>query len=281
MPRIEVRPAIASSPLSLVLIARPPDTALTDMLADWRKVLDKRKQPYEIILVDERSAEATETVADLPDVQLIRLSERTGFGAALRAGIAAARHPLLCYCTGDRQYDPADLNKMLEAIDKVDLVTGFRVWQQAPRWLRIAGLLWRAVSRAALGIPLERPPGWLGWSGFWRRKLLRWVFGVYVGDPECAFRLARRETVADLPLQSDGTFVHAELLAKANFVEAYLVEVPVAYRPPAPGPIAALGVGRPAWRDIRRVFSRPRFRKEAAPVVPAPPTQELSVSSEN
>lgn len=264
MPRIEERPAISTSPLSLVLIARTLDAAVADVVTDWRKVLDKRKQPYEIIVVNEKADGPAEAIPDLPGVQLLRSSERSGFGAALRTGIAAAQHPLLCYCTGDHQYEPADLNKLLGAIDKVDLVTGFRVWQQAPRWMRIAGLLGRSLSRIALGLPLERPPGWLGWSGFWRRRLVRWVFGVYTGDPECAFRLMRRQVVAYLPLQSDGTFVHTELLAKANFAEAYLGEVPVTYHPPSPGSGTAIGTDKPAWRDLRRVYSSPRFRKDAS-----------------
>src|SRR3712207_7375995 len=46
-----------------------------------------------------------------------------------------------------------------------------------------------------------------------RRWVARWVFGVGLHDPECPFRLARREVVTRFPLQSAGPFALVEMLA--------------------------------------------------------------------
>ena len=94
------------------------------------------------------------------------------------------------------------------------------------------------------------------------------LFGLRVWDPDCAFKLFRRSILESIPIQSNGTFVHAELLAKANFLGCLMAEVPI-------GRLAGAfkGVAEPppadGWRDARSVFRRPEF---AAPVVPCQDT---------
>jgi hypothetical protein len=72
------------------------------------------------------------------------------------------------------------------------------------------------ASRVVIGVPLMPRVCWLGSEGRGRRWVARWVFGVRVLDPECPFRLARREIFQHLPIQSSGPFVQVEMLAKAN-----------------------------------------------------------------
>ena len=48
--------------------------------------------------------------------------------AALRAGLEAARYPLVCYGTADKRDRAADLDLLLKEIDKVDLVSGYRAF---------------------------------------------------------------------------------------------------------------------------------------------------------
>ena len=48
-----------------------------------------------------------------------------------RTGLAAAQYPLFFYSTCDRQYLPADLRRLLDLIDQVHLVSGFRKWGAA------------------------------------------------------------------------------------------------------------------------------------------------------
>jgi glycosyltransferase involved in cell wall biosynthesis len=283
------RPKISDAALSLVLVARDNSAALADVVAAWKKALQKRKQPFEIIVVesggsDELGQRLGELAAAVPELKTVRLDSpeslcekgvrplpsqgvrplfRTGsqgFGTALKSGLAAAQYPLLCYCWADGRYDPADLTTMLTAIDKVDLVAGCRQVALAPRWLRVTGLVWRMLMRAALGIPLQPRLCWPGWTGFWRRAFVRWVFAVAVDDPDCALHLCRREVLAQIPIQSRGSFVHAEIIAKANFRGAYLAQVPVSHRSPRNGKDSpANRPETPTWRDIRRVLTNPDF----------------------
>src|ERR1700739_759411 len=99
-----------------------------------------------------------------------------------------ARPPLVLTASCDRQFDPGDLPKLLEKIDKVDLVTGIRVWRPVPFWLRGLGVMYRVVARIVFGVTLERRAAWLGWSGYPRRWLARWAFGLRVQDADCLLR---------------------------------------------------------------------------------------------
>jgi hypothetical protein len=153
----------------------------------------------------------------------------------------------------------------LEAIDAVDLVTGYRCSQRVPLWFRIPETMYRLFLRIVLGIPTERRPCWLGRSGWRRRWLARWALSVLVDDPECAFRLYRRALFERIPIQSNGSFAHIEIMAKANFMGAMLTQVPVAYQAPTDG-IPPYGLEDASRSEIAAVLSNPQF----LPPVPEP-----------
>jgi hypothetical protein len=198
---------------------------------------------------------------------VLRHAEHRGQGAALRTALAAAAKPLLFYTTADRQYQPSDLPRLLAEIDKVHIVSGFRLWQPVPTALRWLGRLWRLFLRVLLGLSAEPLPGWLGGREHLYRALCRVVFALRMQDVNCAFRLCRREIFARIPIQSEGDFVHTEILAKANFLGCYMNdEVTIAYRP------REGAVRERMWQDGKRVFARPDFGPPVlAPAEPAQP----------
>jgi glycosyltransferase involved in cell wall biosynthesis len=278
------RPAIAGAPLSVVLPAHNAAAILAPLLEEWSKCLDGLGREYEILLVDDGSSDDTRAQAEAlarlrPRLRILRHAQQRGFGAALRTGIDEARQPLLFYTTCDRQYRPEDLGRLLGTIDKVDLVSGLRLWRPLPGWLQVLHAVWRGVLRVLFGAAPPARSTWLGWDGFGRRLLARWIFGVRLQDPECSFRLFRRSLFARIPIQTDGPFAQVEILAKANFLGALMAEEPVSYLPPD-RPTEA--VDSPAREKVRaeawRLFNDPDFgppqlppAPEAAPPAPAPP----------
>jgi glycosyltransferase involved in cell wall biosynthesis len=272
MPDLAPLPPMADQPISVVLLVRNDELHLESVVSDWTTLLDGLKREYELILVDDGSADRTAELtaaltAQLPRLRALRHEQTRGDGAALRTGLEAATKPLLFYTTADRQYDVVDFTKLLPEIDKVHIVSGFRQWQPVPRALRWLGFAYRVFLRVFFSLTLERRTGWLGWNEWGYRLLARVVFALRLQDVNCLFRLFRREIFARIPIQSDGEFVHVEVLAKANFLGTYMNdEIPVTHRPRQQMPAG------PSWgKDFRRVFSHPDFGPAVLPTAVAPP----------
>jgi glycosyltransferase involved in cell wall biosynthesis len=277
MPDATERAPIATQPISLVLVAHNAAVDLEVVLRAWSSFLDSLTRTNEIILVNDGSTDETAMLADMlasrsSRLRIIHHASRQGFGAALRSGIPSAQYPLLVYSTCDRQYNPNDLKRHLELIDKVDLVVGYRNWLQMPRLLRSLGSLYRGLVRVLLGIPLEPLPCWLGESGQLKRWLARWAFGVRVLDVECALRLFRRSIFTRIPIQSHGPFVQVEILAKANFLGCWMAEAPVSYQPPqSPGVQEFAKPTDSFLAEAYRVFNDPYFGPATLPGPTAAP----------
>jgi glycosyltransferase involved in cell wall biosynthesis len=266
MPELTPLPPIADQPISVILLAHNEELHLEAVISEWTAILDGLHRDYELLLVNDGSSDRTAALAEtlaarLPRLRVLSHAEHRGQGAALRTGLATATKPLLFYTTADRQYQAADLKKLLAEIDKVHLVSGFRLWQPVPRGLRWLGRAWRIFLRVFLGLSLEPLPGWLGWREYLYRTLCRVVFALRLQDINCVYRLCRREIFARIPIQSDGDFVHTEVLAKANFLGCYLNDEVTVTHQPRPG-----AVRERMWKDGRCVFAHPDF---GPPVLPA------------
>jgi glycosyltransferase involved in cell wall biosynthesis len=257
------RQPIASSPLTVILPAHNAEACVAESVRAWTEFLDSLERDYEIILVDDGSSDGTaKAAAELAEqrsrLKVLTHSSPHGFGACLRTGLAAARHLLVCYSTcgatpaARQAYQPRELQRLLDRIDRVDLVSGYRAGRPLPPLLRAAGFLWRWFVRIVFGIPLDPLPGWLGGKACAYQKLIRLLFGVRIGDIDSAFKLFRREIFDKIPIQSDGEFVHAEILAKANFIGCLMDEVELEE--------AAEWRSDPRrFSELREVFRFPKF----------------------
>jgi len=251
------RSPIATSPLSIVLVAHNAEARLAQNIRGWTEVLDSLQRDYEIILVDDGSSDGTakagaDLAAGQPRLKVLTQQSPGGFGAALRTGLTAAQHPLVCYSTCDVTYQTRQLQRLLDRIDKVDVVSGYRAGRPVPPLLRTTGFFWRWLVRIIFGIPLDPLPGWLGGKSHAYQKLIRLLFGVRLGDTDSAFKLFRREIFDKIPIQSDGEFVHAEILAKANFTGCLMDEV-------ALDEVAEWRSDPRRFSELRSVFRQPDF----------------------
>jgi glycosyltransferase involved in cell wall biosynthesis len=287
MPELPRLPPIASQPLSVVLLAHNRAHHLETVLSSWVTFLNGLDRDYEIIVVDDGSTDGSAALSDklasnYRRVQVLRHERTRGEGAALRTALSVARHPLLFYTLCDPHYQPADLGRLLRKrtdpqkpeleLDHVHILSGSRGGRPPPWPWRVAGRFWRAVCRVLFGQAPERLPGWLGWKRHFARMLARVLFGVRYHDVACPFRLHRREIFARIPLQSDGLFVHVEILAKANYLGLVMgEEVPL---DPGHYPPLAERWSREELRqllaDARRVIRHPDFGPAIVESLPAP-----------
>jgi glycosyltransferase involved in cell wall biosynthesis len=266
MPELPTLPPIADAPLSVILLARDDAAHLEAVTAGWVTFLNGLGREFELILVEDGSRDGSaELVGTLgerhPHLRVIRHDFPLGEGAALSAGFAAARHPLVVCSRCEPRYQPGDTRKLLKEIDKVHVVSGFRAGLPVPPAVRLLGRLYASFCVVVFSHAPLRSPGWLGWKRQLGRWLVRAAFGVRSRDVGCPFRLFRREILARIPLQSRGSFARVELLAKANFLGHLIAEeVPLGDRQ---HPVVPEGLRHERLRDVladaRRVFSRPDF----------------------
>jgi glycosyltransferase involved in cell wall biosynthesis len=237
---------------------------LEPIAENWLRALARLDRSVELILINDASTDETATIAAKlaarhPELKVLTHEARGGFGACLRTALATSQYPLIFYTACDYPYPPADLIKLLAVIDTVDIASGCRT-DPVPNWLMRLGTMYRVFARIVVGTQPESRPGWLGWR-WWRQNVkLRLLFGLRLWDATSAFKLYRRSVLDRIPIQSNGDFVHAELLAKANFLGCLMIEVPIGrlaggFRG-VPEPAAPAGA-----KDARRVFRNPDFVK--------------------
>lgn len=123
-----------SSALSLVVPAFNESGRLPRTLASIASVLPRLADEVELVVVDDGSDDDT---ADLAErfaataalaVRVVRLGRNRGKGAAVAAGVAAARHPLVAFTDADSPYDLASLAPMLAALasERCEVAIGAR-----------------------------------------------------------------------------------------------------------------------------------------------------------
>lgn len=278
MPDLPPLPPIASAPLSVVLLAHNAEAHLEAVLQDWSAFLEGLGRPYELLLVDDVSTDKTADCAAalaerFPSLRLLRHQQPPGEGAALRTGLAQASHPLLFYAPCEPRYQPCHLQALLAEqtagpegeeprplIDTVHLTSSYHAGVPVPLPWRITGWLYRLLCRVIINAAPPPRPGWLSWGRIGAWLLCRIVFGIRNRDVTCPVRLLRREILQRMPLQSDGCFVHAEILAKANFLTLLVSDdVPLGSRQKPVPPLPRSETAGQMWSDGWRVFWRPEF----------------------
>lgn len=166
--------------------------ALPGIVDNWLRVLEKLGRPFQLILIDDGSTDGGGVPANRSGhLVMLRHDQRQGTGAAWRTGLASAHQPLVLFTACDYPYSPADIKKLLEAIDSADIACGCRT-EPAPRALRWLGQAYRIAARVLFGLPLQPRPGWPGWHSWWTSARDRMKYGVRVHDPKCAFKLIRK-----------------------------------------------------------------------------------------
>ncbi|MBM3984972.1 MAG: glycosyltransferase, partial [Planctomycetes bacterium] len=118
--------------LSVVLPCLDEEGSLPPLLDELDRVLGRSGRSFEIVCVDDASRDGTADVvrrlaASRPHVRLLRHAARCGQSAALASGFRVARGAVILTLDADGQNDPADLPRLLSALDAgADAACGVR-----------------------------------------------------------------------------------------------------------------------------------------------------------
>ena len=145
---------------SVVVPVRNEADNISPLIAELKTVMTAL-QPYEIVIVDDGSDDATpEVLRDqaraCPELRVIRHRSSAGQSAAITTGVNEARAGIIITLDGDGQNDPADIPALLDRFREADnpdllLVTGERQIRRDSPPKRLSSRVANAVRGTLLG----------------------------------------------------------------------------------------------------------------------------------
>ena len=130
--------------VSLVLPAFNEEGAVRRVVRTFQVALEAAGVPYEILVVDDGSTDATAREAGSADAYVIQSPHNLGYGLALRRGILAAKYPYVLICDADGTYPTSASSELIALAEHFDMVVGARMG----RHFRGRGV--RALARIGL-----------------------------------------------------------------------------------------------------------------------------------
>jgi len=185
----------------------------------------------EVVVADNGSTDGSVELAEGRGARVIRVAER-GYGAALRAGIAAARGPFIIMGDADDSYDFADVPRFVEKLRE-----GFDV---------VMGNRFRGGIKPGAMPPLHKYFGNPGLTA-----LLNTLFHVGIGDSYCGMRGFSRALYDRLDVRSSGMEFALEMIIKFAQIGARITEIPIILWPDKRGRAPHLRSFRDGWRSLR------------------------------
>src|SRR6186997_775844 len=115
--------------LSVVVPAYNEASRIGDSLERMLPYLERRQKSFEVIVVDDGSADATTDVARQfahRGVFVLELARNRGKGAALRHGVVASSGDVVLLCDADLSTPIEEVEKLEARLPEADLVLGSR-----------------------------------------------------------------------------------------------------------------------------------------------------------
>jgi len=162
-----------SRAVSLIIPAFDEAAHIAQQMCLLRDVLKESGWEFEIIVVDDGSADGTARAAAESgcDARILRHRRNRGYGAALKTGIGAATFDWILITDADGTYPPASIPILLGHAGHAEMVVGAR-------------------TGPSVSIPIERRPA---------KAFLRWLASYLAGrklpDLNSGMRLIRKDLV--------------------------------------------------------------------------------------
>ena len=206
-----------------------------------RRLQEALPEEHEILFVDDGSSDSTwnrlEQLHEPNRVRLVKLRAPSGKSAALMAGFARTRAPIVFTMDGDLQDDPDEIPKFLAKMEEgYDLVSGWKRVRRDPWHKVLPSRVFNAVMRRATGLRLH--------------------------DMNCGFKCYRGELARSLLIYGDQ---HRFIPVFAVHRGFRVAEVEVRHHPRRHGR-SKYGVSRLAkgFLDLGTVLLRTRYRSRPA-----------------
>ena len=199
---------------------------------------------YELLVVDDASTDNTGAMADEiatqdPHVRVVHHPVNRKLGGSLKTGFASVTGDLVLYTDADLPFDMDELIKACRVMRhyEADIVSAFRLDRTGEGYVRVV-------------------------YSFFYNAMVRYMFGVKMRDVNFAFKLCRRSIFDHVTLESEGSFIDAELVISARRYGYKVVQFGVDYFPRTRGvstlssPTVIVKILREMWQlraKLRRI----------------------------
>jgi glycosyltransferase involved in cell wall biosynthesis len=206
----------AGERLSLVAPFWNEEDMVATMLRVARDTLDSLVKDgvigsYEIVCVNDASTDNTAALLDGfaasdPAIRVVHHEGNRGLGGAVRSGLGAATGDVVLYTDADLPFDLRETARLLHILRayQADVVSGYRLDRRSEGFRR-------TLYSAAYNL------------------LIRFSLGLRIRDVNFACKLLRRRVVDAVTLESEGSFIDAELMARADRMGFRIVQVGLDY----------------------------------------------------
>ena len=203
---------------------------------------------FEVLIIDDASTDATGKLADEMAavdrrVRVVHHPKNRKLGGSLKTGYSEATGELVLYSDADLPFDMDELVKACRVMRhyEADIVSAYRFDRTGEGPVRV---VYSAIYNT----------------------LVRILFGVRMRDINFAFKLTRRRVLDVVQLQSEGSFIDAELIVRAMGHGFKVVQFGVDYFPRTRG-ISTLSSPAVIVKLLKEMFS---LRTALRAIRPAP-----------
>ena len=242
--------------LSIVVPAYNEEHRLPPTLAKLHAFLATQPLRYEIVVVDDGSKDNTTgvveaTMAEIPNLRLVRQIPNRGKGAAVRRGMLEARGQIRVMCDADGSMPPTELPKLLAPIIqcKAEIAIGSRYVEGAKT-------------------DVKQPFYRVLWSRLCNRMIQKSLVPG-VRDTQCGFKAFTAEAARDLfrYARIDGWAFDLEILALARRRGFGIAEVGVEWKDDGRSRVNPL---KDMWKVIKEALTiRRNLRRGVYESLPA------------
>jgi glycosyltransferase involved in cell wall biosynthesis len=185
----------------------------------------------EVVVADNGSTDGSIQIAEEHGARVVGVPQR-GYGAALRAGIAAARGSYIVMGDADDSYDFSEVPRFVETLrEGYDVVMGNRFRGE----IKPRAMPWHHKYVGNPGLTV----------------LLNLFFHTGIGDSHCGMRGFTRAIYERMDLRSTGMEFASEFIIKAAQLGASITEIPITLWPDKRGRPPHLRSFRDGWRHLR------------------------------
>jgi glycosyltransferase involved in cell wall biosynthesis len=219
------------------------------------KVLSRLSDDFEIIVVNDASTDRTQEIAEdlaqkLPEVRVITHPVNLKLGGAMRTGFASSTKDIVVYSDMDLPWDLNELERALHLMEylEADMICAFRFDRTSEGAKRIV-------------------------YSYVYNTLIRALFDIQIKDVNFSFKVVHRRVLEAMELHSEGSFIDAELVAKAIRMGFRVFQMGVDYFPRTRGisTLASPSVIVKMMKELASLYSSVRWPKPPVAPVRLPP----------